>query len=424
MTCLPENFNTKFINKSNSSCRSASQPRKVDASACSSLAKAFASVDAIADYCAVNAAEIDCEGAFPTQEFKRIAEAGLLAIPLMPDLGGLGLGIDASLTHELLLMLKKIGWGNLVVGRIFEGHVNALQLIQTFAAREQIEWFAQDARDHHKIFGVWNAEAGDGVRVIPLATDRYQLQGSKTFCSGAGFVERPFVNGVLPDGGWQMCIVPMEQVSAVSDPNWWKPSGMRATASYKIDFSNVDLGKQSIIAAPGDYNRQPWLTVGSIRFVAVQLGGAEALFDATRRYLHSLGRTSDPYQEDRLGQMAIAIESGNLWLKGASDQIATYAPTFGGDANQTHPDCDRLVTYINMARTAIEEICMDVIQLGQRSVGTRGLLPPHPMERIIRDLSLYLRQPGFDASLQSVGKYALSQPPQQSINWQESSRDA
>ena len=51
---------------------------------------------------------------------------------------------------------------------------------------------------------------------------------------------------------------------------------------------------------------------------------------------------------------------------------------------------------------------MDVIQLCERSVGTRGLLPPHPMERIIRDLTLYLRQPVFDAALTNVGQYALS----------------
>ena len=76
-----------------------------------------------------------------------------------------------------------------------------------------------------------------------------------------------------------------------------------------------------------------------------------------------------------------------------------------------------------MARTAIEEICMDVIQLCQRSIGTRGLLPPYPMERIIRDLSLYLRQPGFDGSLQSVGKYAFLQPPERSVNWCESDHD-
>jgi hypothetical protein len=37
-------------------------------------------------------------------------------------------------------------------------------------------------------------------------------------------------------------------------------------------------------------------------------------------------------------------------------------------------------------------------------------LPPYPMERIIRDLSLYLRQPNFDVTLQSVGKSVLIYP--------------
>ena len=348
-----------------------------------------------------------------------IAAAGLLAAPLLLEFGGLGLGIDASLTHELLLLLKKIGWGNLAVGRIFEGHVNALQLIQTFGTRSQIARYAEDARDRHKISGVWNAEADDGVKVIPLDNGRYQLQGSKTFCSGAGYVERPFVNGALPGGGWQMCVVPMDLVVTESDPDWWQPSGMRATASYKVDFSHVELDPGAVIAEPEDYNRQPWLTVGSIRFAAVQLGGAEALFDSTRQYLHRLSRTKDPHQQSRIAQMALAIETGNLWLKGAAEMICDYAPLFGGDSHQLYPHPDRLVTYINMARTAIEQICMDVIQLCERSVGTRGLLPPYPMERIIRDLSLYLRQPGFDAALDSVGNYALAHPQSRSINWHE-----
>lgn len=363
----------------------------------------------IADFCAEEAAAIDCNQAFPAREFELIAEAGLLAAPLKAELGGLGLGIDSSLTYELLLLLKQIGRGNLAVGRVYEGHINALQLIQTFGTPAQIEAYASDARDSHKIFGVWNAEAADGVKILPLDNGRYQLQGSKTFASGAGYVDRPFVNGELPDGGWQMCIVPMDEVATVSDPSWWQPSGMRATASYKIDFSGVELEDQALIGQPGDYFRQPWLTTGVIRFAAVQLGGAEALFNATRQYLQDLGRINDPYQAARVGQMTIAIESGHLWLRGAADVVAAYAPVFAGYPDQPHEQAQQLVAYANMVRTAIEQICMDVIQLCQRCVGTRGLLPPHPMDRIIRDLSLYLRQPVFDAALANVGEYSLSQ---------------
>ena len=371
----------------------------------------------IADFCAANAAAVDYNGAFPVKEFELIAQAGLLAAPLQPELGGVGLGLDASAPGETLLLLKQIGCGNLAVGRVYEGHVNALQLIQTFGNKEQIERLAVDARDRHKVFGVWNAEAADGVKITPLSNGKYRLMGAKTFASGAGYVERPFVNGELPDGSWQMCIVPMDEVATISDPDWWQPSGMRATASYKIDFSQVELEAKALIGQPGDYYRQPWLTAGVIRFAAVQLGGAEALFNATRQYLQDLGRTLDTHQQERVGKMAIAIESGNLWLQGAADFVKDYAPVFGGSPNLPNDQSDKLVAYANMVRTTIEQICMDVIQLCERSVGTRGLLPPLPIERIIRDLTLYLRQPAFDVALTSVGQYALSHSAPASSLW-------
>ncbi|MDF5716454.1 MAG: acyl-CoA/acyl-ACP dehydrogenase [Rhizonema sp. NSF051] len=383
----------------------------------SAIAQDLVNAAEISRYCAANANTIDKNGAFPESEFELIAQAGLLAAPLHRNLGGWGAGIDAGVIYELLTVLKLIGRGNLAVGRIYEGHVNALQLIQTFGTTEQIEAYALDARERHKIFGVWNAEASDGVKIIPQDNGRYRLEGSKTFCSGGGYVERPFVNGALPDGSWQMCVVPMDEVKTVSDPDWWQPAGMRATASYKVDFSGVELEESALIGKPGDYFRQPWLTAGVIRFAAVQLGGAEALFDATRQYLHSLEYTNDPYQQERIGRMAIAIESGNLWLRGAADKVAAYAPVFGGYPTVTNTQVDRIVAYTNMVRTAIEQICIDVMQHCERCVGTRGLLPPNPMERVIRDLTLYLRQPAFDAALSNAGKYALAQTSPVDILW-------
>lgn len=373
------------------------------------ITQALASAADIATYSTANAPNIDINGAFPQSEFELIAQAGLLAAPLQIDLGGLGLGFDASVTYQTLMILKQIGRGNLAVGRIYEGHVNALQLIQTFGTKEQIQQLASDARDRQKIFGVWNAEAEDGVKIIPISGGQYRLEGAKTFASGSGYVERPFVNGALPDGSWQMCIVPMDEVATVSDPAWWQPMGMRATASYKVDFTSVELDSKWLIGKPGDYFQQPWLSAGVMRFAAVQLGGAEALFDATRQYLQELNRIEDPHQQARIGKMAIAIESGNLWLKGAADLVSAYSPIFGGYPNEPKAQAKQLVAYSNMVRTAIEQVCMDVMQLCQRTVGTRGLLPPHPIERIIRDLTLYLRQPVFDAALGSVGQYALSE---------------
>ncbi len=363
----------------------------------------MARATAIADFCAANAADLDRDGAFPSQEFKLLTEAGLLTVALGYEAGGLGLGIEPGSTLPLLLLLKQLGRGNLAVGRIYEGHVNALQLIQTFGTPQQIQTYAAAARDQHRLFGVWNTEATDGVRILPTQSGRYRLEGAKTFASGAGYVERPIVSGALPDGGWQMCVVPMEQVQVAIDPSWWQPLGMRASVSYRVDFSGVELEPEALIGVPGDYYQQPWLTGGAIRFAAVQLGAAEALLDGTRDYLRQLKRTGDPYQLARAAEAAIAVESGNLWLRGAAETVDRFLQL------EAEADRDGLVTYANLVRTAIESICLEVLQLSERSVGARGLLRPQPFERIGRDLTLYLRQPNPDAALAQVGRYVLEQ---------------
>jgi alkylation response protein AidB-like acyl-CoA dehydrogenase len=361
----------------------------------------------VARFAAENAAEIDRIGVFPEKEFARMISAGLVVAPLSRSLGGLGLGFETQNIADLLRLLRILGKGNLSVGRIYEGHVNGLQLIQTFANPDQVEQFAHDARGQ-KIFGVWNAEAADGLKFRPLGRKKYELIGSKTFCSGAGHIQRPLVGGTLPDGQHQLCVVPMEQVKTRLDSSWWTATGMRGSVSSKVDFSGVLLDDAWFIGNPNDYHREPWLTLGVIRFAAVQLGGAEGLVESTRSFLRKLARTSDPYQIARLGQMTLAVENGRLWLESAAAKAQAFAPIFGGDPAATKNGAPELTVYANMVRTAIEQAAMEVMKNAERCVGSRGLLPPEPAERIIRDLRLYLRQPCFDAALAAVGSYFLA----------------
>jgi alkylation response protein AidB-like acyl-CoA dehydrogenase len=361
----------------------------------------------VARFSAENAAEIDRIGSFPEKELAKMISAGLIVAPLGRSLGGLGLGFESQNIADLLRLLQILGKGSLSVGRIYEGHVNGLQLIQTFATPDQVEHFAHDARGH-KIFGVWNAEAGDGLKFCPLGHKRYELIGSKTFCSGAGHVQRPLVGGALPDGQHQLCVVPMEQVKTRIDSSWWTATGMRGSVSFKADFSGVVLDDAWFIGSPNDYHREPWLTLGVVRFAAVQLGGAEGLVESTRSFLRKLARTTDPYQIARLGQMALAVENGRLWLESVAEKARAFAPIFGGDAAATEHSTLELTVYANMVRTAIEQAAMEVMKNAERCVGSRGLLAPETAERIIRDLRLYLRQPCFDAALAAVGNYTLA----------------
>jgi len=370
-------------------------------SAESSLTEAVERIKRIADGSFAEAAATDNADGFPVETLRKIAEANLLTAALPENLGGGNLGIESGTNDALLQILKHCGRGNLVVGRVYEGHFNALLLINLFGSAGQIETYGADAASG-KLFGVWNTEAADGVKITPLENGKFRLEGAKTFATGVGFVERPIVNGALPDGGgWQMCVVPMEKVLTKVDASWWQPMGMRATRSFKVDFTNVEIERQDLIGAPGDYYRQPWFSGGAIRFAAVQFGAAEALFDETRRYLQELKRTDDPFQKMRLGEMAIAVESGNLWLAGAAKKLDDFMQ------NPSDERSENFLAYVNMMRTAIEQICLKTIVFCEKCVGARGLNKPYHFERIIRDLTIYLRQPAPDAALADAGRYVL-----------------
>lgn len=357
------------------------------------------------------AAQTDDAESFPAETFTKLAENGLLKAVFPKRYGGAGLGIENATTPELLTLLKIFGSGNLVVGRIFEGHFNAAQLINEYADETQIKRFSNDAVNDHQIFGVWNTEAGDGVKIHPAKNGKFRLAGAKTFASGIGYVNRPIVTGRTPDGGWQMFVVPLETIETQIDASFWKPLGMKSSRSFRIDFSGAEISENEIIGAPNDYYRQPFFSGGAIRFAAVQLGAAESLLDLTGKFLRELNRTEDAFQQMRAGETAIAVESGRLFL----DEAARIFDAFLADKNQTK--IKKVLNYAGMTRTMIERICQDAIVATTRSIGSRGLLKPLHFERVIRDLTIYLRQAAPDATLTEIGKYVLETDAPNAALW-------
>ncbi len=340
---------------------------------------------------AQNAANVDVEGACPDQELAALNENGLLGASVPREFGGAGLGTDDGSTLALLQTLWHIGRGNLSVGRLFEGHVNALQLVSWFGSKSQKERLFADALSGH-LFGVWNTQAGNGVS-FGREQNGWKMSGSKTFCSGAPRVSRPVVTGEL--NGWQMAVVPMERVEVAFDSSWWRPLGMRASASFATDFSGAILGDEDLLGDANDYYAQPAFSGGAIRFCAVQLGGAASLFENVRAFLNETNRTEDLFGRARIGQMAAKVQSGWQWLQSASEMWEARA------------DAAQMVAFAAMMRVATEEICNATLEMAERSVGARGLMRPGAIERISRDLTMYLKQPHLDEIPVRVGKFAL-----------------
>jgi alkylation response protein AidB-like acyl-CoA dehydrogenase len=291
--------------------------------------------------------------------------------------------------------LQNIGWGSLPLGRLFEGHVNAIGLVLRYGDREQIIRVASEALGG-KLFGVWNTDDDNNLR-LTRSRGLVRLEGRKIMASGAGHIERPIVTAT-DERGRRLIVMPHLHSGERADLSRWTAHGMRASATGAIDFSGVVVKPGEIVGSDGDYDRQPAFSGGAWRFAAVHCGGMERLLDLLRKHLRQTGRGQDPHQASRLGQAAIATETARLWVDRAS-RIAEAAP-------QTRAP-EQIVAYVNLARLAVERAGLDLMELVHRSVGLQGFMRPHPIERISRDLATYLRQPGPDRALTSAAAWVL-----------------
>jgi alkylation response protein AidB-like acyl-CoA dehydrogenase len=334
---------------------------------------------------------LDEDGAFPDQEVAALAEAGLLSAPLPVALGGAGLGQGPEGAAVLAEVLMRIGAGSLPLGRIYEGHVNALGLVVAYGTPAQQRQAATDALAG-RLFGVWNTDD----RQDPLRLEGEVLRGRKILASGAGWVERPLVTVVTPEG--PAMLLPSLRTGERADLSSWRAQGMRASATGAVCLDGVAAPAAVRIGRPGDYLRQPLFSGGAWRFLAVHAGGAAALFDLLCQHLRALARDGDPHQRARVAEAATALEGARLWVERAARHLA--AEELPSDA---------VVAYVNLARGAVERAALEILALTQRSVGLPGFMRPHPIERIARDLATYLRQPAPDRALEMGAAFMLEQ---------------
>ena len=339
-----------------------------------------------------NADRYDADGAYPLDDVAALQATGLLSAVLPRELGGDGLAGAA-----LCDVLRHIGSGNLPLARLYEGHVNAIGLVVRYGGPRQVSIVANEARKG-KLFGVWNTDDPDGLRLV-VEGERYRLEGRKILASGAGHIERPIVTASGPAGA-RLMVMPRLQAGERADLSQWTAQGMRASATGSVDFTGVPVDATEIIGGDADYQRQPAFSGGAWRFAAVQLGGMERLFDCLRAHLRSTGRGGNPHQAARLGEAALAVETARLWV----EQAAAVA-----EGPLETKDAGRVVSYVNLARLAVERAGLDLMELVHRSVGLPGFVRPSPIERISRDLATYLRQPAPDLALTSAAAWVLEQ---------------
>jgi len=350
---------------------------------------------------------------FPEENFKDLHREGLLGAVISDQYGGYELGHHDGEVFSLWMMTKEIAKADMAFARCWEGHNNAMTLLNNIANNEQKSRWFEGVVERGEIWSAWSGEpqspsTGEKRRfgtTISETENGYLINGSKVFCTGSTGADWSIlmVNKEAPGGARHsssndqsllMLACDLSDPSVSFDDSWWDPIGMKGSVSYLVNFKDTFIPKENLIGYSGQFLLEEWQTRFIPQYAATFLGGAEAAYKYTLDYINKQEKGQDPYIQHRIAKMAMNIETANLWLKKT--------------ANLWSKDqFDEAKLAGNQTRYLVEQLAMDTLTHAIHACGARSLIRPSSLERIYRDLSFYVRHDNDDQVLAVIGKSIL-----------------
>jgi alkylation response protein AidB-like acyl-CoA dehydrogenase len=331
----------------------------------------------------------DAVSRFPSDSLDMLVARGLHRRFAPPEAGGQAFADEETCNAHMLTALAEVGHGDLSVGRLFEGHVNALLLFRWYGSASQTQWLREQLA-RGAWFGVWASEPPPGVRF--QGSESLRLTGAKSFASGAGGIDWSVVTA-SSEGEARRLVIVCANDPERSDLSGWRVRGMRASVSGSYDLEGMAVTDAMLLGEAGEYDREPRFTAGAWRFCAVQLGGIEALIAETARGMHPKAR-EDAILRQRFAKAYVAARNARFWVEEAARKAAT--------------ETDDAITTARIARGMTEDAGLLAIETAARILGTRSAFDGQRADKIARDLSLYLRQAGPDYARDEAAKDILA----------------
>lgn len=330
--------------------------------------------------------------AFPFDAFAALRDAGLLACNADPDLS------RPSAAEELRLV-REVARADGSVGRIFDGHLNAVERLAVQAPEELRDRELAAVQCGELLAGVWGGDPVPGEGTPAVVSERARgelvLRGVKTFCSGAGGLQRALVlaradTSMFAGGPPLLVWVDVTRDRQVRiDPGWYRASGLRASVSHRVVFHDAPV--LAVLGPPGAISEQPWFGRDALRTSASWVGMADAALDGALSELRARGGPG-LIESLAAGRMLTAHRTIELWL----------------DAGAAAMDSgERLAQTSLLARVAIAAAIRELLDEAARACGSRPFARGTALDRARRDLELFMLQHRLDPMLARFGADAL-----------------
>ncbi|MEM5527401.1 acyl-CoA dehydrogenase family protein [Gammaproteobacteria bacterium AS21] len=348
-----------------------------DQIAFSDMAKAFADKELIP-----NAAQWDDEQYFPVDVIKRGGEMGLCGLYTPEDGGGLGLSrLDSSIIFEQLAM------GCTSTTAYISIHNMVSWMLSTFANEQTKQQWSEGLSSGQLLGSYCLTEPNAGSDAASLKTtakkdgDKYIVNGSKVFISGAGKTDMLLVMAKTSADGISAFAVAADS-AGISYGRKEQKMGWNSQPTRMITFENVEIPAASLLGNEGDGFKiaMQGLDGGRVNIASCSVGTAQAALTHALRYLHErkqFGRELASFQA-----LQFKVATMNTKLVAARQMVRLAASKI----DNKHPD---RTTYCAMAKRFATDACYEICDEALQIFGGNGYMKEYPLERYLRDARVH-----------------------------------
>ena len=344
------------------------------------------------DRIAAGAAQRDAapgEGRFPDDAFTVLGGAGALRWNALP-----GERRPAALAE--LELVRGVARADGSVGRLFDGHLNAVERIAVQAPGAVRDRELRAVVAGGLWAGVWGGDpvSGEGPAATVLAVGGGEvLRGVKTFCSGAGGLHRALVlaRTTAGDGPPVLVWIDLTDERRVEiDRSWYRSHGLVASVSHRVLFNDATVIAR--IGEPGAISTPPWFARDALRTAASWAGMADtAVESAVSALAERPGRGE--LEGLAVGRMLTAQRTIDVWLQAGAAAM-----------DRLDPDLTAVALH---GRAAIADACRTLLDEAARACGSRPFARADALDRARRDLEVFLLQHRLDPLLARAGTAAV-----------------
>lgn len=349
----------------------------------------------------------DDSASFPEENFAELRAAGLHAMTVPEEYGGLGLwwGKRFAPYYQILEALAR---GDSSTAQLLQVHSHATGVIAGLGSHEQKQHYLGKVVKEGALIASVGSEAlltKSGPEVYEAELKRapggYRLTCAKAFASlgpaAAFYLLWVAVEGEGPYGERMSFAVVPRETPGIQLVNDWDTMGMRSTVSWSLRANDIFVPPEWVIGNPGDWARKDLRTF-TLAYTANHLGTAQGAFDFICDYARQrpyLAR--DPVVQTTLGDMS-------SWLAGTRAALYAAAREWEeGDPDRAELDSIRALHLAKQTALMITNRGFDVC-------GARASFRVYPLEQALRDVRTFTLHFRDEFYMQIVARAELGEP--------------